>query len=38
VRESVNLSTMATDEVMMSTTFDLPGYRIDKQVGMCWES
>ena len=36
VRESVCLSAMATDEVMMSTTFDLPGYRIDRQVGMCW--
>ncbi len=27
---------MANDEVMMSTTFDLPGYRIDRQVGLCW--
>lgn len=21
---------------MMSTTFDLPGYRVDRQVGLCW--
>lgn len=27
---------MATDEMMMSTTFDLPGYRVDKQLGLCW--
>ncbi len=27
---------MATDEMMMSTTFDLPGYQIDKQLGLCW--
>ncbi|MBI1349809.1 MAG: heavy metal-binding domain-containing protein [Actinomycetales bacterium] len=27
---------MATDELMMSTTFDLPGYQIDKQLGLCW--
>ncbi|MHB1066820.1 MAG: YbjQ family protein [Candidatus Nanopelagicales bacterium] len=27
---------MATDEVMMSTTFDIPGYAIDRQVGLCW--
>lgn len=23
-------------EMMMSTTFDLPGYKIDKQLGLCW--
>ncbi len=27
---------MATDEMMMSTTFDLPGYQIDRQLGLCW--
>ena len=27
---------MATDEVMMSTTFEIPGYRIDRQIGLCW--
>lgn len=27
---------MATDELMMSTTFDLPGYQIDRQLGLCW--
>ena len=21
---------------MMSTTFDLPGYKVDRQVGLCW--
>lgn len=25
-----------TDEAMMSTTFDLPGYRVDQTMGMCW--
>lgn len=25
-----------SDEVLMSTTFDLPGYTIDQQVGLCW--
>jgi uncharacterized protein YbjQ (UPF0145 family) len=25
-----------SDEVMMSTTFDLPGYKVDRQVGLCW--
>jgi uncharacterized protein YbjQ (UPF0145 family) len=25
-----------TDEAMMSTTFDLPGYRVDQSMGMCW--
>ncbi len=25
-----------TDEAMMSTTFDLPGYRIDQNMGVCW--
>ena len=24
------------DEMMMSTTFDLPGYKVDRQVGLCW--
>ena len=27
---------MANDEVMMSTTFDLPGYKVERQVGLCW--
>ena len=27
---------MATDEVMMSTTFEIPGYRIERQIGLCW--
>lgn len=22
--------------MMMSTTFDLPGYKVDQQVGLCW--
>lgn len=25
-----------SDEVMMSTTFDLPGYKVDQQIGLCW--
>ncbi|HEV8024589.1 MAG TPA: heavy metal-binding domain-containing protein [Candidatus Nanopelagicales bacterium] len=25
-----------SDEVMMSTTFDLPGYKVDQQMGLCW--
>lgn len=25
-----------TDEVMMSTTFDLPGHTVDEQLGLCW--
>lgn len=24
------------DEVMMSTTFDLPGHTVDAQLGLCW--
>lgn len=24
------------DEMMMSTTFDLPGYKVDRQLGLCW--
>ena len=28
--------TMTTDEVFMSTTFDIPGYQIDRQLGLCW--
>ncbi|MCX6459284.1 MAG: YbjQ family protein [Actinobacteria bacterium] len=27
---------MTTDEVFMSTTFDIPGYQIDRQLGLCW--
>ena len=27
---------MSNDEVMMSTTFEIPGFRIDRQVGLCW--
>ena len=27
---------MATDEVMMSTTFEIAGYRIERQIGLCW--
>lgn len=27
---------MATDELMMSTTFEIPGYRIERQIGLCW--
>ena len=27
---------MAANDVMMSTTFDLPGYKVDRQVGLCW--
>ena len=27
---------MATDEVMMSTTFEIPGFRIERQIGLCW--
>ncbi len=23
-------------ETMMSTTFDLPGYRVDETLGLCW--
>ncbi len=25
-----------SDESMMSTTFDLPGYTVDATLGMCW--
>lgn len=28
--------TMTTDEVFMSTTFEIPGYQIDRQLGLCW--
>ena len=27
---------MPADEVMMSTTFEIAGYKVDRQVGMCW--
>ena len=27
---------MTTDEVFMSTTFDIPGYAVQRQVGLCW--
>lgn len=27
---------MPSDEIMMSTTFDLPGYTVDQQLGLCW--
>lgn len=25
-----------TVEMMMSTTFELPGYTVDRQLGLCW--
>ena len=25
-----------SDEVWMSTTFEIPGYKVDKQLGLCW--
>jgi uncharacterized protein YbjQ (UPF0145 family) len=27
---------MANTELMMSTTFEIPGYKIDKHLGLCW--
>jgi uncharacterized protein YbjQ (UPF0145 family) len=27
---------MPSDEIMMSTTFDLPGYQVDEHLGLCW--